>query len=195
VATSSPLLPMEIGESTIDLEDCELSLKRFFNRRVRASWEVEDLVQESLTRFIAANKSSVSHPFGYLFRIANNLLVDRARRASNTPTLVTIANEHQHPVAAPNQEDSLHLADLRAQLEFALDELPVKCREAFILRRFHAMDTPAIADRLNVSHRMVQKYLIRAMEHLHYRLRQRGDPRLELSQRTEVVEDAHTPCS
>jgi RNA polymerase sigma-70 factor (ECF subfamily) len=195
VATNSSLVPTENDEHVIDLADCEASLRRYFTKRVRARWDVEDLVQESLARFIVASRSSLSQPFGYLFRIANNLLVDRARRASTAPTLVVMLSEHDHPVVRPEQEDLLHLADLRTKLELALDELPAKCREAFILRRFHAMDTPAIASRLNVSHRMVQKYLIRTMEHLHLRLRLREDPHVEVSQKPAGVADAHPPFS
>jgi RNA polymerase sigma factor (sigma-70 family) len=177
VAKSNSLLPMESDELPVDLAECEARLRRFFLKRVNARWDVEDLVQESLARFIVASRNSLAQPFGYLFRIANNLLVDRARRASNMPTLVAVLDEKDHPVAEADQEDLLHLADLRTQLDLALDELPVKCREAFILRRFHAMDTPAIARRLNVSDRMVQKYLVRTMEHLHIRLIEREDAR------------------
>lgn len=195
MAASSSLLSTESEECPIDLAECATSLRRFFSRRVRTSWDVDDLVQESLSRFLVVNRDSLTHPFGYLFRIANNLLADRARRASNTPSLVVTLDEHDHPTVEPNQEDRLHLADLREQLELALDELPAKCREAFILRRFHALETPAIAARLNVSHRMVQKYLVRTMEHLHLRLRHREDARLDQSQRTGAVADAHPPRS
>ncbi|CAN5302719.1 RNA polymerase sigma factor [soil metagenome] len=158
-------------ERSIDLVDCETSLRRFFSRRVRTQWDVDDLVQESLTRFVVVGRRGViAQPYGYLFRIANNLLVDRARRKSVTPVFVAATEEYEHSPTQPVQEDALHLEDLRLKLEQALDELPEKCREAFILRRFHEMDTPTIATRLDVSHRMVQKYLIRAMEHLHLRL-------------------------
>lgn len=163
-------------ERRIDLADCEASLRRFFARRVRAQWDVEDLVQESLTRLmVVEQRGPIAQPFGYLFRIAHNLLVDRARRNGVMPVLVAGIEDYEHPAAQPEQEDALHLEDLRHQLEQALDELPVKCREAFILRRFHEMDTPTIAARLDVSHRMVQKYLIRAMEHLHLRLKKKDD--------------------
>lgn len=125
-----------------------------------------------MTRFfVVSGKDQIQQPFGYLYRIAHNLLIDRARRDANAPSSLGTSDEGIQVGVRAEQEDGLHLADLHAALEKALDELPAKCREAFILRRFHNMDTPAIADRLNVSHRMVQKYLIRSMDHLHERLK------------------------
>ena len=155
----------------IDLFRHQSVLRRFFASRVSPRCEVEDLVQEALTRYIVAQRGGdLSNPIGYLFRIANNLLVDRARRASRLPPHVGVLEEHEHPETRADQEDALHLADLRSQLHDALDELPRSCREAFILKRFHEVDTPAIASQLNVSHRMVQKYLAKATAHLTVRL-------------------------
>ena len=169
-------MSLDSEERSIDLGGCETSLRRYFSRRVRQQWDVEDLVQESLARFIVVGRAeALAQPFGYLFRIANNLLIDHARRNATAGPVLAAAEHGEAVGTRAEQEDSLHLEDLHAALEEALDELPEKCREAFILRRFHDMDTPSIANRLNVSHRMVQKYLIRAMEHLQRRLRYRED--------------------
>lgn len=163
-------------EHSVHLGGYQASLRRYFSRRVKAQWDVDNLVQETLTRFIVVNRTeTISQPFGYLYRIANNLLVDHARRGAVTSPVMTVLEDDDQAGIRAEQEDALHLADLRAALEEALDELPPKCREAFVLRRFHDMDTPAIAARLAVSHRMVQKYLIRAMGHVHQRLQRRGD--------------------
>jgi RNA polymerase sigma factor (sigma-70 family) len=152
------------------------TIRHFFFRRVPAQWDVEDLVQESVARFIVASRrDSLQQPLGYLFRIARNLLIDHARRDAVAVPVTNAPEEELQVAVRAEQEDALHLADLQSALDAALDELPLKCREAFILRRFHAMDTPAIAERLNVSHRMVQKYLIRAMEHLRQRLTTREE--------------------
>lgn len=157
--------------NNVALHHYQVSVRKFLSRRISAQWDVEDLVQESVSRFIFANRrTNVERPIGYLFQIARNLLVDHARRdAAAIPMVATSQEELQVSVRA-DQEDALHLADLKNALDDALDELPVKCREVFILRRFHNMDTGSISDRMNISHRMVQKYLLRSMEHLRQRL-------------------------
>jgi len=171
---------MRIGQTALHIADdrhgtdfltYQRAIRRFFSKRISTQCDVEDLVQESVARYIVANRrGTVEQPLGYIFRIAHNLLVDYARRNTVAAPIIAAPEEDVQVSVRANQEDALHLADLRQALDHALDELPEKCREAFILRRFHAMDTPAIADRLGVSHRMVQKYLIQAMEHLRQRL-------------------------
>lgn len=160
----------------VDLRHYQRAVRQFFFRRVSAHSDVDDLVQESVTRFIVASRrDKVQQPLGYLFRIARNLLIDHARRNAGSGPASSVPDEEIHVAVRAEQEDALHLADLESALNEALDELPAKCREAFILRRFHAMDTPAIAEHLGVSPRMVQKYLIRSMAHLRQRLTTRED--------------------
>jgi RNA polymerase sigma factor (sigma-70 family) len=147
-----------------------LGLRRFFMRRVNKRGEVDDLVQEVLARlFHRSRQTLVEQPFGYLFRIANNLLVDEARAQAAGRIHASMSEDTDFPCPA-QQEDRLNHDDLRDTVNLALDELPQKCRDVFIMRRFHDMDTPSIAKRLNISDRMVQKYLIRAMTHLHERI-------------------------
>lgn len=165
-------LPAPIGD-VADVRDYEISLRRFFARRVRLRWEVDDLVQEALLRFIHTyRRTVVSQPYGYIFRIANNLLVDRSRVSVTSIANMQLMDENEQDGLSvpPDQEDKRRYEDLRLSLDKALDELPEKCRDVFILKRFHEMSTSDIADRLNISPRMVQKYLVRAVQHLHLRL-------------------------
>src|SRR3546814_3471829 len=62
-------------------------------------------------------------------------------------------------------------ADLERSYAAALDELSPRCREVFRLRRHGEMTTAEVADRFGMSHRMVQKYMVQALELLSVRLR------------------------
>jgi len=149
----------------------ERALRSFFARRTRSA-DVDDMVQEALARFLAAQRrQDVDFPTAYLFRIASNLLADRRRREGGGTVVVDIADYHDVAAAPPDQEDRRRLADLQMQLEAALDELPLRCREVFVMRRFRDMTTPEIADRMGISHRMVQKHLTRALTHIYLRLK------------------------
>lgn len=57
--------------------------RAFFRRRVNYSHEADDLTQETDARVLCwTTRRVISEPRSALFRIARNLLVDRARRAS-----------------------------------------------------------------------------------------------------------------
>src|SRR3546814_11430884 len=68
-------------------------------------------------------------------------------------------------------------ADLERSYAAALDELSPRCREVFRLRRHGEMTTAEVADRFGMSHRMVQKYMVQALELLSVRLRPRSEER------------------
>jgi DNA-directed RNA polymerase specialized sigma24 family protein len=56
-------------------------LRRFFERRMKASFETEDLAQEVFVRLIRqGNMNDIRHLDGYVFQIAANVLRDHARR-------------------------------------------------------------------------------------------------------------------
>lgn len=55
-------------------------------------------------------------------------------------------------------------------LTAALAELPLKCRQVFIWQKIEGYSQEEIAQRLDISVNMVQKYMIRALRHLRDRL-------------------------
>ena len=143
------------------------ALRAFVARRVHNRDEAEDLVQEACARLLdTARSRTVDEPQAYLFRIAANLIADRHRR--QTP--LEAFDESMAPAVRAEQEDERRYRDLQQSLENALAELPSKCRQVFIMRRFDERSTSAIALELRISPRMVQKYLVQAVTHLYDRL-------------------------
>jgi RNA polymerase sigma-70 factor (ECF subfamily) len=156
----------ECGEAEL-LRSYEGALRRFFSRRVPRE-EVDDLVQEAFARLLSSRQQrDLVYPFAYLFQIASNLVSDHHRRQARASRDVEVAAEDDRLAVAPDQEHARHLADLQQRLAVALAALPGRCREVFIMRRFRNMTTPAIADALGISPRMVQKHLTRAMTHIY----------------------------
>ena len=145
-------------------------LRAFIARRVVNRDLVEDLVQESYLRLLARTRENpIRESQAYLFRIASNLLADLHR--GGTAVLAAAEPLADDAVSIPpTQEDGRCHDDLQAMLESALDELPPRCRQVFVMRRFDELDTSEVATRLGISHRMVQKHLIAALNHLYKRL-------------------------
>lgn len=59
---------------------------------------------------------------------------------------------------------------LLTALKEALQELPLKCRQVFIWHRLEGYSQTEIAEKLDISVNMVEKYMIRATRHLRDRL-------------------------
>lgn len=149
----------------------ERVLQRYFARWASEYQEVPDLVQETFVRMLASERASeLQNPAGYLVRIGRNLMTDISRRRSPLRGAGPIGDGHLAAVA-PSQEHDLHHSDLQQAFEAALAELPKLCQQVFTMRRFDEMNTSQVADTLSISPRMVQKYMVRAMSHLHRRLR------------------------
>lgn len=149
----------------------EGALRRFFGRRVRDATEVEDLVQEAFARlYESGDQRDLQRPVAYLFRIASNLIADRGRRLMRQPVQAELDSITERVGVAPDQEQGRMLADLQQALESALAQLSPRCREIFIMRRFHNRSTAEIATMLGITHRMVQKYMTRAMTHIYLSL-------------------------
>lgn len=149
------------------LASLRAALHAFVSRRVSNPDEVQDLVQEACARLIqSCQERQVDEPQAYLFRIAANLITDHHRRLKN----LQHATDADEPMARAEQEDGKRYVDLREALEAALGELPPRCRQIFIMRRFDEMSTTSVAFKLRITPRMVQKHLGRALEHLYDRL-------------------------
>ncbi|MGE7199672.1 RNA polymerase sigma factor [Brevundimonas naejangsanensis] len=153
----------------------EGALRDFFGRRVYSRDEVDDLVQEAFARLIeSGGRRDVEYPAAYLFRIASNLIHDRGRRRARSPVQAELDVEDAALAVAPEQENRRRLEDLQMTLNAVLDQLPAKCRDVFVMRRFKNMTTPEIAGALGISHRMVQKHMSRALLALHEAVSEQG---------------------
>lgn len=75
-----------------------------------------------------------------------------------------LMDHNWHPV------DQLEIAELDARIRQAVDELPEKCREIFLLSRFENLKYQQIADKLQLSVKTVETQMSRALSHLRIRL-------------------------
>ncbi len=69
-----------------------------------------------------------------------------------------------------DQSDQLVETDIRRQITLAIDELPEKCREIFILSRHRQMKYQQIADKLQISVKTVETQMSKALQHMRMRL-------------------------
>ncbi len=131
-----------------------------------------DAVQDTYLRLQTVEAvPDVTHPRGYLFRVAHNIATDRLRaEAARTRRLDLIDAHPELPDAAPDAERILYEKQRVAVLAQALAELPPKCREVFLLHKFDGLSHSAVAERLGISRSMVEKHVMRALAYCRNRL-------------------------
>lgn len=143
-------------------------LTRFFKRRVTEAEETPDLVQESFARLLSSMaQERLANPAPYLQRIARNLLFERGRRrrARHADRHMPIEEAPLLPVV-PDQAHAIEADDLMRVYRRALDELPERTRQVFLLHRLDELPYREIAARLGISIPTVQYHVARALAHI-----------------------------
>lgn len=149
------------------------ALMAFFMRRLRDHAEAEDLTQEVLLRISQhATTLDPERPDAYVFRVAVNLLRDRARRASVRTSYLTTLTATATDYEARDPERALQGRDALATVVAALNSLPDRTRTIFVLFRLENMKQREIALALGLSLRTVELHVVRAAVHLRQRFRE-----------------------
>lgn len=142
------------------------ALLSFLRRRAGAE-EAPDLMQEVFARAAgSAQRGKLSNPGGFLRRIAQNLLIDRARYSRNHRPLVHPFEEQRDAACAPQQEWRLEADDLLGLYERAVDAMPFKTRRVFLMHRVDELSYREIHERLGISIATVEYHMMRALAHI-----------------------------
>jgi RNA polymerase sigma factor (sigma-70 family) len=156
----------------------------FLLGRVNSQQEAQEIAQEAYVRMLELDTAgAVGFLRAYLFKLAANLAVDRARQRTNHARLQKIWVD---PFEYISQEPSAERgASARQELQLVrhfMTELPPRCRVAFYLHRFRNRSVPDIAVIVGVTERMVRIYIQQALVHCRMRLDAAREPSLPLKE-------------
>ncbi|MBU3890425.1 sigma-70 family RNA polymerase sigma factor [Methylosinus sporium] len=128
-----------------------------------------DLLQETFVRLLRRRESGpIVDEDAYLRTTAINLARDFSRQSKSMAKHVTPGDIPTEIAEAGLDPSQIFEAKESVRLFYAsLKSLPPKCREVFILRRFHDLSPDEIAHRLGISRNMVLKHLRLALERCH----------------------------
>lgn len=140
------------------------ALIRFLALRLRSHQEAKEVAQEAYVRLLKLDRpGAVSFLRAFLFKTAANLAVDRIRREQASRRLRQDTGFLEELSGQPTPEQSASDAQDLRLAERLIDELPPKCRRAFLLHKVYGLDFPDIARQMGLGERMVRTYVVRAV--------------------------------
>ncbi|USU11559.1 RNA polymerase sigma factor [Sphingomonadaceae bacterium OTU29THOMA1] len=138
--------------------------------------EAEEVLQDLWLRLDTAVGGPIADPAAYLYRMANNMAIDRRRRAARRLDRDTAwSDSRPGPSEHPDAERLMIARDRLAQVEAVLARLPERVATAFRLYRFEELSQKAIAERMDISVSGVEKLLQRAYVRIHARRGSSGE--------------------
>ena len=156
-----------MSAASIKLEIHWGALRHLVARRVGDAGLAADITQEAYSRIANLREGAApDNPKAYLFGIASNLVVDHFRDTSGRSE-VSVSPDALHAVAdrAPLQDAVLLSREELSVLRAAIDALPPRCREVFLLHKFEQMSYAEIGERLGISRNTVMVHMTRALAH------------------------------
>ena len=146
------------------------ALLRLLMTRLGSPDDAREVAQEAYVRLLNLDDTRlISHQRAYLFRIAQNLATDRLRQREKQRQSRELEVFDEIDVAA----DPLRSAAAGEEIRFlqnVMQELPPKCRRAFVLHRFRGISFAEIADDMQLTERMIRIYVARGLAYCQSRL-------------------------
>lgn len=171
-----PFDPPRLTTVYLEMRD---DLGRFAASRLGGRGDVEDVLQELFLKVSRTPADAeIRDPRAYLYRLTNNLLLDRWRSSRRSA-----ARDGAWRVAMHGAEDGDDVDDApsaeavvagRQRLQAlmtALDQLPEKTRTIFRLHKFDGLSYAEVAEKQGISRSSVEKHMMDALRILAARMR------------------------
>jgi RNA polymerase sigma factor (sigma-70 family) len=141
------------------------SLLRYLRDLLAKREDAEDVAQETYVRLVRVGsiEQSELQIRAFMFKAATNLAYDRFRQRRSR-------GQHDDgaiaalPDETPAPERIVAMQQAVAIVERTLLKLPPRCRQVFLLRTSHEQSYEAIAERLGVSKRTVEREMQAALD-------------------------------
>jgi RNA polymerase sigma-70 factor (ECF subfamily) len=157
------------------LESGRAEIRRFLVARTGSEADAEDLLSELWIKVRAEHSGPIVNSKSYIYRMANNLVLDRlraARRRQRREAQWT-AEQHGEPhpsveviEPAPSAEEMLIDAEQAKRLAEAIAQLPPGAQRVLRRHKLDGLSHGDIAAELGISRSAVEKHMAVAMTHL-----------------------------
>ena len=143
----------------------EAALVRFLSHKLSNPADVQDIRHDIYVRILeSAERELPTQPKAFLFSVARNILIDRARRnrivaidlLEDLDVLNVLIDE-----ATPERRESGR--QQLQKLSTLIQGLPDRCRDVVWMRRVEDIPQKVIAQRLGIAEATVEKHLVRGI--------------------------------
>lgn len=140
------------------------ALTRYFDRRGAPSDVSKDLVQEVFTRLAGlSQKGTIENGEAYLMRTASSVWIDYLRRKQRADGRIHYEyDDDLHSPAGLSPENVLESRQNLEQVIRALEGLPPRTRQIYLLCRVDGQQRRVVAEQLRISISAVDKHLMSA---------------------------------
>lgn len=148
-------------------------LLSFLSSKVYDRDTAADLAQESFARVYAAQQAgtAIRDPRALLYRTARNLVIDHQRHGDvraaveQTSAADSVIDPDDH-AGSQNFEPEVALSSTQGvtAMVAAIEALPPRCREAFMLNRFEGLSYAEVATHMGISVKTVELHLKTALD-------------------------------
>ena len=143
----------------------ESALRTYLRRKFPTLWDVDDIIQETYARLFRERRAGrIFEAKYYIFPVARNIAYDVFRR--NRTVAVGGLGEIDRLHVLEDGPNAAEIACHNQELELlreAIERLPGRRREIFILRRLDGLSTHEIASKLGISESTVDAHLCLAI--------------------------------
>ena len=153
-------------------------LEKFLARKLDNPEDAAEVAQDAFLRLHRMEQpEQLDNARAFLFQVASNLAIDQLRRKTlhfrflnaekglavdgEPPDINAIAASPEQIISAREKLDAIY---------GAVDELPFKTKQAFLLHRKNGLSYNDIAREMGVSVSSVEKYILQALKHCRARL-------------------------
>jgi len=134
----------------------------------------QDIIQETYAKVITVqNKQKLNNPRAFLYKVAKNLMIDKARRNIKVQEISYEENEHTDNEQPP--EEVILEQDMKLILMKELEKLPAMRKEAFVLHILEGYSRQEVAKIMGISLSAIEKHISRASIDLKKRLNNKDD--------------------
>ena len=161
---------MDKAEFKIEFDRNYLPLCMYALRILKNKDEAEDIVQQSFVSVWELLKTGkeIDNIKSYLYKSVHNRCIDRLRKL-NTENTDSIEEISEYVA-----EDDIDTSERDAILWAAVENLPEKCREVFLLSKRDGLSHKEISEKLNISVKTIENHMTKAFTRLRDALQPKG---------------------
>ncbi|MCF2515206.1 RNA polymerase sigma factor [Sphingomonas sp. G124] len=157
------------------LEERRAELRRFLVARTGSEADADDLLSELWIKVNTGQPGPIASPTAYLFRMANNLVLDRIREARRRERRESEWTADRHGLhstlmevsdSSPNAEQLMVESGEARRLADAIAQLPAGAQRVLRRHKLDGLSHGEVAAELGISKSAVEKHMAVAMNHL-----------------------------